>query len=224
MNKDILSYYRFIVLAASLLFVPVMSGCSLYTVRPMQAASANQSNQFDQRFDPVTYTNSIWRTKVVPVVLNKAVDAHTVLVALKSNATLAEKQYGTLSSDGFYNFIVKGQGNITAVDTSSRNGTLNLQLPAFAGQPAIIMQIGPVIFGTAIRDSVGFINFSQFPNQVQYAQVADALNAHAVRDLQGVNFAALKGKKITFYGVFTFIGIQQINVVPLKIISEGASA
>ena len=212
------------ILLSTLLLAQVLVACSLYTIRPMQAASNSQSNQFDRQFNPSAYVNALWNSKVVPTILNKSTDLHTVLAALKANTAAAEKQYATLSSDGFYNFMVKGQGQVMTINTDSRNGTLRIQLPAFQGQPAIIIQIGPVILSTAIRDSVGFINFNQFTNQVQYAQVSDELNVHAVRDLQGINFTALKGKMITFYGAFTFISVQQINIVPVKIIPEGAVA
>ncbi|MBV9231458.1 MAG: DUF2291 domain-containing protein, partial [Chloroflexi bacterium] len=168
--------------------------------------------------------NSIWASKVVPTVLNKSVDIGTVLTALGRDSGSAQKQYATQSSDGLYNFMVKGQGKIIAVNTSSRNGTLRVQLPAYNGQSTILLQIGPVMLGTALRDSVGFISFNQFTNQVQYAQVADALNAHAVQNLQGTDFATLRGKMITFYGAFTFVDLQQITITPVKITPEGASA
>ncbi len=217
--------YQSILMVTTLLLMQVVTACSLYTVRPINPTTgSSQSSQFDQHFDPTTYANSIWSSKVVPTFLKKAVDIRTVLTALKSNSSAAQKQYSVQSSDGLYNFMVKGQGKVTAVNTSSRNGTMNIQLPGYAGQSTLILQIGPVVLGTSLRDSVGFIDFSQFTNQVQYAQVADALNAHAVQNLQGIDFAKLRGKVITFYGAFTFVDLQQITIMPMKITSEGASA
>jgi predicted lipoprotein len=216
---------QWILPVTAVLFMQVFAACSLYTVRPInQTTSTNQSNQFDQHFDLTTYTNSIWSSKVVPTVLKKAVDIRTVLTALKSNSNAALKQYATQSSDGLYNFMVKGQAKVTAVNTSSRNGMMSVQLPAYSGQSTIVLQIGPVVLGTSLRDSVGFINFSQFTNQVQYAQVADALNAHALQNLQRTDFTKLRGKMVTFYGAFTFIDLQQITIMPMQITPEGASS
>jgi predicted lipoprotein len=215
---------RWLLLVVVLLPMQVVTACSLYTVRPINPASSSQSNQFDQQFDPATYANSIWTSKVVPTVLHKAVDIRTVLTALGKNSDAAQKQYATQSSDGLYNFMVKGQGKVLAVNTSSRNGTLQVQLPAYNGSSTILLQIGPVMLGTALRDSVGFINFNQFTNQVQYEQVADALNAHAAQNLHGIDFAGLQGKTITFYGAFTFTTLQQIMITPVKIVPQGASA
>lgn len=211
------------VLTMLLLIVQVVAACSHYTVRPIKSATtSNQSNQFDRQFDPNSYADANWSSKVVPTIMKKAVDLDTVLSALQKNSDAAQKQYATQSSDGFYNFIVKGKAKVTAINTSSRNGTLSLELPTYKGQSTILLQIGPVMLGTALRGSVGFISYSQFTNQVQYAQVADALNAHAAQDLKGIDFASLKGKTITFYGAFTYATLQQITIAPAKVIPEGA--
>jgi predicted lipoprotein len=42
-----------------------------------------------------------------------------------------------------------------------------------------IIQTGPVIRGTALRDALPFIQFSQFTNQLEYARVANVLNDRA---------------------------------------------
>jgi predicted lipoprotein len=215
---------RILLMTIALLLMPVIAACSLYTIRPINAASSSsQSNQFDQQFDPTTFANSIWASKVVPTVMHKSVDIRIVLTALGKNSDAAQKQYAVESSDGFYNFMVKGQGKVLAVNTSSRNGTLRVQLPGYNGSSTILLQVGPVMLGTSLRDSVGFINFNQFTNQVQYQQVADALNAHASQSLQGTNFASLQGKMITFYGAFTFTDLQQIMITPVKITPQGAN-
>jgi predicted lipoprotein len=164
---------------------------------------------------------------VAACIVDKSVDIGTVLKALEQNSDAAQKQYAVQSSDGLYNFMVKGTGKVIAANTASRNGTLSIELPASAGlkkQPTILVQVGPVMLGTAIRDSVGFINYNQFTNQVQYAQVADALNAHAAADLKGLDAAKLQGKTVTFYGAFTYATLEQIMIAPVKIVPEGAGA
>jgi predicted lipoprotein len=55
-----------------------------------------------------------------------------------------------------------------------------------------------------VRDALPFINFNQFVNQVQFGEVAIALNAKiAQASFANVNVAKLKGKKVTFTGAFT---------------------
>jgi predicted lipoprotein len=219
-------FYRGIALLLLIALAQVIAACSLYTVRPLNASSNQasiQTNQFDQNFDPTSYVHGIWAPKVIPTITNKAVDLSTVLTALQANSASAERRFASQSSDGVYNFIVKGQGKVVAFNSSSRDRLVTIQLPAFKGQTTILVQIGPVIFGTALRDSLGFINFNQFSNQVQYQQVSDQLNAQAASNMQKIDFAALQGKTITFYGAFTFVTLQQINITPVKIVVEGGA-
>jgi predicted lipoprotein len=221
-------WHQGVVLLTMLLLVQVVAACSLYTTSPIQpVASGGQSDQFDKQFDPNSYADKNWSSKVVPTIVDKSVDIGTVLKALEQNSDAAQKQYAVQSSDGLYNFMVKGTGKVIATNTSSRNGTLNIQLPVSAGlkkQPTILVQVGPVLLGTAIRDSVGFINYNQFTNQVQYAQVADALNARAASDLKSLDAAKLQGKTITFYGAFTYATLEQVMIAPVRVVPEGAGA
>lgn len=201
--------------------IQVVTACSLYTVQPINSSSTQisiQSNQFDQNFNPKNYVNSIWQSKVLPTVLEKSTELSTVLLALQSNTSQAEQRFAIQSSDGSYNFLIKGQATVVAVSSNSRNGYVTLRLSNYKGSTAILMQVGPVIFGTAIRDSMSFINFDQFSNQVQYQQVSDELNAHVAQVLQGIDIATLKNKTITFYGAFTFVTLQQVTITPIKVV------
>jgi predicted lipoprotein len=225
-NRSKFWFARGIALVLLLALTQIATACSLYTVRPLNASSNQtsiQSNQFDQNFNPSSYVQRIWARRVVPTVISKAVDLPTVLAALKASTPTAEKRFASQSSDGLYNFMVKGQGKVVAINASSSDRFITIQLPGYKGQTTILIQIGPVIFGTALRDGLGFINFNQFTNQVQYQQVSDALNAQAARDMQSINFTALKGKTITFYGAFTFVTLQQINITPVKVIAGGGA-
>nr|BBH92224.1 hypothetical protein KTA_04230 [Thermogemmatispora argillosa] len=204
----------------------LLSACSLYTVRPLNATSGNApgGGSSAQNFDPERYVQQIWDSRVVPTVVQQAHDASEVLAALKANPQAAQQRYGHQEGDGPYTFMVKGIGRVVSINTASRNGTLGLDLPPYDGKADLLLQIGPVILGTAIRDGVGFLHFSQFVNQIQYAQVADALNARAVQVAQSIHPTQLKGKLIQFYGVFALTDPQFILVAPVKLQVEGSSA
>ncbi|WP_052889969.1 DUF2291 family protein [Thermogemmatispora carboxidivorans] len=205
----------------------LLSACSLYTVRPLNAPASNATSGgsgSSQTFDPETYVQRIWASRVVPTVVQQAHDASEVLAALKANQQAAQQRYGHQEGDGPYTFMVKGLGRVVSVNTTSRNGTLSLDLPPYDGRADLSLQIGPVILGTAIRDGVGFIHFSQFVNQIQYAQVADALNARAVQVAQSIHPTQLKGKLIQFYGVFALTDPQFILVAPVKLAVEGSGS
>jgi predicted lipoprotein len=210
-------------LGLALFLTLICAACSLYTVRPL-TASGGQPAGTQQAFDPQAYVNSIWESRVVPTVVKRANDASAVLVALKTNRSAAQKRYGYQEGDGPYTFLVKGSGRVVSVNTTSRNGTLGIDLPPYSGRPDLYLQIGPVILGTAIRDGVGFIHFGQFVNQIQYAEVADALNARAVRVASQIDLAHIKGQMLTFYGVFALADPTYVLVVPVKLAVEGAAS
>ena len=69
---------------------------------------------------------------------------------------------------------------------------------------AATLQIGPVIFGTAVRDSLPFIAFGNFVNQIQYAEVSRALNDRAVALAHaGLTPPPRTGSTIAFVGAMT---------------------
>jgi len=155
-------------------------------------------------FDAVAYVDSIWDSKVVPTVLEKATDLSTVLSAVEANPEAACIKYGHKELGAPYNFIVKTEGQVVEVDTKSRNGLIVLKVPAYTGARPIKVQVGPVIRGTSIRDGIGFIHFSDFLNQIEHADVANELNERMLKvALKGIDPAALQGKTVSVYGVFS---------------------
>jgi predicted lipoprotein len=87
-----------------------------------------------------------------------------------------------------------------------------------AGDKTVTLVTGPVIAGTAIRDAVGFIDFSQFTNQIDYANVSTELNNHVKTDVVAeLDRAALTGKAVTFEGAFSLLTPTVISVVPTKV-------
>lgn len=193
-----------------------LSGCSLYTVRSLSSSAATPG-PIGQSFDATQWAESIWASHVVPAVRSQAVDISSLLKALRTSPRAAERLYGHVEGDGPYNFIVKGIGTVTAVDTSSIQGTATIALPPPGQNTRVSIALGPVILGTTLRDGVGFIHFGQFVNQIQYAQAATALNVQ-VRTvvLKNVNPSHLKGKSATFYGIFSYSGVNNILIVPVQ--------
>jgi predicted lipoprotein len=66
------------------------------------------------------------------------------------------------------------------------------------------MQIGPVIKDTAIRDSLDFLSFTDFTNQIEFARLSNSFNKVVNRDVTSkLDRENLMGKRITFWGAFT---------------------
>jgi predicted lipoprotein len=90
------------------------------------------------------------------------------------------------------------------------------------------LQVGPVLFGTAIRDSLNFIRFTDIGNQLQFADLADQLNARMHKDsVETLDLTTIAGKKISFLAAFKLDESQSIDdlvVTPVKITVLDAAA
>lgn len=217
MHDLIHKLFRLTIIALAIVTIPA---CKLWTIRPLES-KAKTTTATAQTFSADSYVDSIWESKVVPTVTEKAVDLATLLTALDANADEAKKQFGIREGEGATHFIVKGEGEVGRLDQSSPHGTITIRLPKYTGKTEIKMQIGSVFRGTALRDAVGFIKFNEFVNQLQYAEVATKLNdrvfATVIPALKKLEPASLQGKSLIFYGVFTLQEREKIMLTPVKI-------
>jgi predicted lipoprotein len=197
------------------------AGCRLWTIRPIESqnsSKAQPSAAASQAFDAGRYVDSIWESKLAPVVMEKAVDLPALLTALEANAGEAERQYGVRDGDGPAHFLVKGEGVVVRADADSPRRTLTLRLPKYAGKTEVSVQIGPVFRGTSVRDAVGFIRFDQFANQLQYAEVAAKLNDRVFTMVaQSLDPAAMQGKSLSFHAAFTRNESGEIVLTPVRL-------
>src|SRR5688572_29782809 len=133
-------------------------------------------------FDADAYVEGIWDSKVMPLVRDKATEVAAVLDALAKDPDAAGTQFGNRAeAEGAqWNFIVKGKGKVTKADVVSRRGTLVVALEGDPAGRSVTLQVGPVIFGSAFRDSLPFVSFNDFVNQIDFAQVSRKLNDRAV--------------------------------------------
>ena len=201
-----------------------LGGCEPWTIVPI--GSANDAQASSQFTDPAAYVDSIWSAKLVPAIVDSATDAQTLLEEMSFSIGDAEHKYGrNVNGDGWY-FNVKGEGTVLAVDTSSRNGLLEIGVLQRDRRPDVTIQIGPVFRGSALRDSTALITFSSFVNQLQFADVADDLNIKASQTvLFSLDTKTLIGKKVRFVGSFEAETATQPlikNVVPVQLAVENA--
>jgi predicted lipoprotein len=207
-----------VVVILLVVFIGFAAGVKVAKVEKISTINAQKQAA---QFNPTDFVNSLWESQIVPTIMDKAVDISTLIEDLKTNQDAAIAQYGN-SESGAYNFMVKGQGKVLAVDTTSSNGTMSIDLPPYDGKPDLTIQIGPVIIGFSLRDATGIIHFGSVQTQIQYGQVNRALNQLAAATaLNGVDPTTLQGKIIQFYGTFTFDTINDIVVIPVKIEAVG---
>lgn len=205
----------------------VLSGCTLATVRTLhEDAEAKTAFSGDQ------YVSEIWDSQVLPAYREQAQDMGTLLSLIAQDQQSAIDQYGKRSGTGPYSFMVRGTGQILAFDTSSRTGFVTVDLDPPDGTADVSVIVGPLIKisqQASVRDAVGFIQYGNFVNQQEFADVAKgmgnritamiaeklgAADVDAIRDLDP---AGLVGKSLTFVGAFSLDSLADPAVVPVEI-------
>jgi predicted lipoprotein len=130
-------------------------------------------------FDPDKMVASIWSTKVVPYFEKKAGPLKEVreLAAKSPDEAGAKSGYRAKSEDTPWTLLVRFDGVIVAADTESRASTIGVDATG-QGKADAIVQIGPAMRGTAIRDALDFVSFGDFTNQIDFARYGKAFNTY----------------------------------------------
>lgn len=189
-----------------------------FTVKSLDELNAPSSVAGSENLDPEKYVDSIWAERLLPTVKKSAVDLPTLLEQLKKNRQATVKKYGNVASlGGNPAFLVRGTGRVVSVDTTALVSRAGIAFGA-GRKPDAFMQIGPIVSGTDVRDALRFINFNQFVNQVQYEEVAVAINTR-IREtvLSKLKPDTLEGKTVTFWGAFTYTKPRNVVVMPVTV-------
>jgi predicted lipoprotein len=132
--------------------------------------------------DPAAYVESVWESRLLPAAVRG--------VALDEARRQAEGAT-----------LVSGRGVVLSAEGGSPGGRILVDSEPPDGEADLAILTGPVILGTAVRDSAGFIEFSQFTNQLAYADVAIELNRRVVEEvLDGIEADA--GDTVEFRGAW----------------------
>ena len=202
-----------------------LQGCKL--VKHDAQSSKNPRDAYASAgYDPNAMVASMWSTKIVPDVEKRATDYATLRDAIKADPDTAGKKYGYRGKDDGapWNFPTKLHGTIVDVDTQSSQGTVGVDIDG-DGKADVIVDIGPTVLGTTLRDTLDFISFTSFRNQIEYAQFGTALNSYAATHvMKPFPRDALKGKPITVTGTFSYdSSADQPEIVPLALALGGKS-
>lgn len=197
-----------------LLLPLLLLGCRVATIVPIESKSAgNESATFDAR----DYVDALWKSDV-STALAGAVDLGEFVSAVTADPEAAGAKWGRREGSGPYHVIVRGDGRVTAVDVSSRTGTAALEIAIPGGMETVGLQIGPVLRGTSIRDALPTVSFDQFVNQIQYADVANELNARVERELLStLEREALEGRQLRVTGMVTLSSDEILTITPVQL-------
>jgi predicted lipoprotein len=227
--EKILSVRMFYLVLISM-FIP-FSACTVVnqndgTIIFTTHAAKNGENvsAFDEEFDPDQFVESIWESKAVPVFEEKAVDLHIIKSAVDADFNVACDQYGVISNDkSGYVFVIKGTGRLLEVNRTSRNGILLVEVNSGANSWTLQIQIGPVYKGMVLRDTLPFISFSDYQNQIIFSGISSAFNRKIDRDVvipSAIDDAWI-GKNIQFIGAFSLRNGENDWVITPVMLSLG---
>lgn len=186
--------------AAILVLLMTLPSCVPWTTRPIDAEKDSNAPS-PAASGPAAYVDAIWSTRLLPAVLRAAIDARVLLAALAASPEDAMVRYGHREANGPVYFVVKGDGVITDLDTRSRSGLALVDVAPFDQRPDLSIQIGPVLRGNSLRDAAGVVRFTDFVNQLQFADVGNELNDRVRKTvLAHLDLSTLKGRAVSFVG------------------------
>ena len=169
-------------------------------------ATPPPGGQFANRaFDAKAQVGDIWDAKVMPTLRAKAGGFVELRAAMKANLDDAGAKHGhrERGEGAPWNFVTHLKGRVVVADTELSAATMDIDADG-DGKADATVQIGPVLRGTSLRDSLPFISFTAYANQVEYAQLANAFNDEAfARALKALPRKELVGRTVDLLGVFT---------------------
>lgn len=214
------------VLLTSVLIVVILSSsaCRPWTIVKNEKSEDDGALQIyfqNDDFDTDAFTRDVWDNQLLDYYDNKKVNASKLMNELKDNEAKAGEDYaiGTNDIGSRWQFIIEGKGTIVEVNNESLAGIMMIDVEPYDGEVDFIMQIGPVIKGTTIRDTLDFIKLDDFSNQVEFANLSKAFNKLVVDEtLATKDFSKHLGDEITFLGCFTYENMENILVTPITIL------
>lgn len=184
---------------AGLILTLTLTGCVPWTVRPLDHDKASAAGE---RFDATRFVDSVWDSKLLPALDRAAVD----LQSLRLNTL----QPGS-------HVVVKGSAKVLKATLTPPSGSLTLDLLPADGKPDALLQTGPEIRGSSLRDATSVTAFSQFVNQIDFANAGAELNRRAARTLPPRSeLAKASGRTIAFTGTFTALAGALPEIVPAR--------
>lgn len=190
------------------LLLPLMIGVAfaLPSCKVVKTPIATTTNAADKSAaagaDPIAkLASDTFEAKLLPLIAEKALGVADLRTATAAGLDAAGAAYGNRGAGvgAAWNFAVKGEGVIVTANLTSRARKAELDTNG-DGVADMTLQLGPVINGTSLRDVAPFYDFGSFRDQIEFAQLARALN-----DLDSATLTLpegdLTGKTLSFQGV-----------------------
>jgi len=196
--------------------LPVVSACKVIPIAADRAARERQAGSFDA----TRYVEAVWDAQASPYWDKQAKPLSALSKSIDLNLDAAGAAEGRKAGDGSpWTFVTNGEGQVTAVKTNARAGAVTVTVD---GKPVEVL-VGPVVSGSALRDSLPFVTFNDFSNQIAFAEVGGALTKRALRQAQPTAQSLKAGDRVRFQGVFQLGRAgDPVIVTPVRLERVGA--
>lgn len=157
-----------------------------------------------EAFNPDKMVEEMWVPKVLPYLNSKAGTFQEVSALAASDANAAGEKYGNprKQANSPWTYVARAEGTIVASNTQSRAATVDVDVDG-DGKADVRAQIGPALRGTALRDSLDFVDFNSFKNQIDFAQFGKSFNTYANNNvLSNLPREELDGKIAKLLGAY----------------------
>ncbi|MDX3926456.1 MAG: DUF2291 family protein [Shinella sp.] len=175
-------------------------------------------------FNPDSMAAEIWEQKIVPYLNERAGPFQEVAALAAGDPEAAGAKYGHKEKQGSapWTFAAKVSGKIVAEELQSRSAYVDVDVDGDA-KADVRVQVGPAIRGTALRDSLNFVNFNEFKNQIEWAQFGRSINNHVnALTLEKLPRQNLIGKTVEAVGAYPLPAKGQLPLfVPATITIGG---
>lgn len=207
-------------LVAGALACALLPGCKIVPNPDPASDAAAAPMDDDQRM--ALLAAGIFDDRLPAYVQDHVVDAETLRSALAQGLDAAGQAHGIRpGSEGSpWNFLVRAEGQVVEADRESRAASMVLDSDG-DGQGDLTVQLGPVIRGTALRDALDFLTFTDFRDQIEFAKLARALNDQAHQRLS-LPEGDLTGRSFAVEGAMTLPSAEEPWVLVPTALEEAA--
>ena len=162
----------------------------------------------------------IWDTQALPDLNKKAVDIKQFLTEANGDLKSLADKYGkySMGTSGELNYTVKGTATVKSVNTEKKAGYMEVAIKDYSGPETIKLQIGSVYKGSAVRDSLDFIRFEDYTNQVDFAAISQSIhNLIQTNVIDKIDLTTIESKEIEFMGCFTVNSNNELLITPVTL-------
>ena len=214
-----MNVFKLMITSCLLFWIVLLSvACVIVPIDPDSGEKRNVISAGERAVDLEEYLSDYLESIILPEIEERKTDLSTLLSAAENGWESAGETYGVRKGDigAIYNFIVHETVTVLEVNTESRAGYIIVEYDGMPANYVIKIAIGPVLRGTSIRDSIKFIDFNQFVNQMDFAGLASELNKIGNENvLRSIDIDSLTGKTIEFTGSFGEPEESEIFITPI---------